>query len=466
MFNKKLKNVETISLEIIDMADTGQGVARHDNMVYFVDFAVLGDVVRAEVVRSKKNYRDAKPLELLEPSPFRKPTHRGLSDSIYGLSLEPLVYEKQIEIKEKKVYSEVLKALGYRNLSGDYTSLDFKLNPIISLKAETRYRNKGVFPVRKQDGKIAIGSFARGSHRIVGSLDNIAMPKTYATILEKIISWAKDNRLKAYDEATHSGSIRFVTIRSNKQGEHLVVLTTRENYIPQMDTLIDELKAFGINISGLVKAYKPEKSNVSMGGKQTTLYGNSTITKSVGDSKFKLSPDSFFQVSTEGVEKLYGEVARMVRSVNAGKLWDIYCGVGSIGIYLAKHLDLKDVEIRGIESVESAVQNAIVNAEDNSVNATFECGRAEDILPTWTKKYASPDLIIVDPPRKGLHKTALEAIAQTGTKNILYVSCNPSTLARDLAILKQEGYKILELSPVDLFPMTMHVECIVLMSTR
>lgn len=463
MENNKKK--EYVTLEITDMADTGQGIARKDDVVYFVNCALIGDIVEAKIIKSKKNYRVSEAMKISSPSPFRKAGCTNLSEGVYGLSLKDLTYKKQLEIKEKKVRMELFKSLGYKEKVNELNNFDFKINPIIGLEQETRYRNKGVFPVREQNGKMSIGSFERASHNIIDNLDNISMPESYFTILNIIKSWAEKNSLKAYNEISDKGNLKFITIRSNFEGEHLVILSLRENKLPDVEELVLSLQNEKINVLGVIKSYKPEKSNTPMGGKNYSLFGKDFIYQSIGISKFKISPESFFQVSTEGSEKLYAEILRMIKHLSIDELWDIYCGVGSIGIFLANHLNNEDLGIKGLESVETAVEMAKLNAEINGLkNIEFQLGKAEKLLPGWIKKYNTPDVIIVDPPRKGLDRDALDAVIQANSKHILYVSCNPSTLARDLKIITDNGYKIIELTPVDLFPMTMHVECVVLLS--
>lgn len=456
----KVSSGNRIILKATDMADSAQAVAKLDSVVYFVDGAVLGDLIEAEVYLVKKNYRVARAEKLIEASPARKIQYRDLIIPPYGLSLLPLEYSSQLEIKTKRLERSLGK------------SFDAQINPIIALNSEMRYRNKAVFPVRFQSGRIAVGSFERGSHKIVRALDNPAMPETYAKILEIIITWAEANKISAYDENRHRGVLKFVNIRSNSKGEHMLVLVLNEDDIKDIDNLVSELKAAKINLTSLIKSVNPRKSNVAVGGINTCLYGSSNFVMYLDESKFILSPDSFFQVCTEGANLLYQEIVRMADLKSDAVVWDIFCGVGSIGIYLANKLKEQfAINVAGIEVLDSAIKMAEKNVLLNGLRAenfVFEAGKAEDLLPKWTRNRPKPDLVIVDPPRKGVYKKALEAIISTNVEKIIYVSCNPATLARDLIILSEAGYMPLELSPVDMFPMTMHVEsvCLLIRTSR
>ncbi len=459
-------------LDLVDMNDSGQGIAKKDGIVYFVNGGVIGDRIECEIQLVKKNYKVAKALHLIKPSEWRKTDFKDTLEMPYGLSLQALNYDKQLEFKEKNLYKTLDKIAGIEIE---------KRNPIIGLDGENRYRNKGVFPVRDDNGKIKIGAFERGSHTIIEVLDNVAMPESYALILSEIKKIAREFKISAYHELRHSGGLKFITIRSNPDGEHLIVLHFNEDELKNKkisddftEILVSELEKYNIKILGIVKAIQAKKSNFAGGGKLSLLYGKDYIYNRVGNAKFKLGVKSFFQVSTEGVEKLYGEVLRLASPIDFETVWDVYCGVGSIGLYLLsalKTMGLKEdnppVSLKGLEYVEEAIDFAKENAEINGIEKThFEAGKAEDLLPLWVKKYSTPDLIIVDPPRKGVDRKALEAIIETGVQHIIYVSCKPSTLARDLKILNEAGYKCVEVTPVDIFPMSMHCECVVRMEKK
>ncbi len=460
---------DLLTLEIIDMNESGQGVAKNSNTVYFVNKAVIGDLVEAEIVLTKKNYKVANAVNLIKASELRKPEFNDILDMPYGLSLQALKYTHQLTYKENKVYKTIAKIANI-----DIT----KKNQIIGLEAETRYRNKGVFPIRDDNGEIKIGAFERASHNIIEVLDNVAMPQTYAFILEEVKNLAQKYKLSAYNELRHKGALKFISVRSNNIGEHLIILHLNDDELADdnkqlalTDDLLKRLNKHDINVIGIVKNVNSQKTNFAGGGKLSTLYGKSYIYNSIEETTFKLGVNSFFQVSTEGVQKLYNEVIRMANLVEFESLWDVYCGVGSIGIYLAKKLSLQKpaskIRLKGLEYVEEAITFAKENAELNDIkNTHFKAGKAEDVLPLWQKKYSTPDLIIVDPPRKGVDKKALDAIIKTSVKHIIYVSCKVSTLARDLKILSDAGYKCLEFTPVDIFPMSMHSECVVLLQMK
>lgn len=458
---------ERITLDIVDMNESGQGVAKQGGIVHFVNGAILGDKVEAEIALAKKNYKVANAVRILEASEQRKPGYSGVLDSPYGLSLQAMKYEKQLEYKERLLFSTIDKLAGIEIA---------KKNAIIGLSREERYRNKGVFPIREDGGIIKIGAFERASHKIVEVLDNPAMPESYAVILTEVKALAEELGISAYNEGAHRGALKFILIRSNAKGEHLIASVLHEDEPAKrgiesafQNALLDKLREKGIPVSGLLKIVDTKRSNVALGGSSTVLSGEAELHQKIEEVEFKLGIHSFFQVSTEGVEKLYNEVFRVATHTNPRSVWDIYCGVGSIGIYLAKKWRDGNLsagaDLRGLEMIPEAIEYAKENARINGIqNAYFERGKAEDLLASWVRQYASPDLIILDPPRKGVEKSALDAVTSTGVKHILYVSCKPSTLARDLKILCEAGYRCLEITPVDLFPMSMHVETVCLLS--
>lgn len=458
---------ERIKLEIEDMNESGQGIAKREGMVYFVNGAVLGDFVESEITLKKKNYMIADAKKLLRPSPKRKKEYRKLLEMPYGLSLQSIKYEEQLVFKEKNLYRTLDKIAGIPI---------YKKNRILGLSSETRYRNKGVFPVRDEGGKIKIGAFERASHSIVEVLDNPAMPESYAEILQAVKEICNNMGISAYDEARHIGALKFIIIRSNAARQHLIALVFREDTLRDKSSesrfVGDFLRAMeekGISVEGLIKILDSKKTNFALGGKSRLLYGKDRLEQRIEDAVFQLSINAFFQVSEEGVRTLYREVFRLAELHGNEQIWDIYCGVGSIGIYLLKQYTLEDpasmLRLRGLEYVKEACENAEENAFLNGISgAYFEAGKAEELLPSWVDRFSKPDLIILDPPRKGVDEKALRAVIQTGVSKIVYVSCKASTLARDLKLLYEAGYECLETSPVDLFPMSMHTECIALLS--
>ncbi len=472
--DKSLLN-KNIVLEIIDMNDSGQGVAKKDGIVYFVNGAVIGDIVKTKIVLIKKNYSIARAIKLISPSSMRKDEFIDILEIPYGLSLRPLKYEHQLEYKEKHAYTTIDKI----------AKVDIeKKNSIIGLKTEERYRNKGVFPIRNVGGDIKIGAFERASHDIVEIIDNVAMPESYSVILSETKELMQKFNISAYSELKHIGGMKFVTIRSNHLGEHLIILSFNDDELQSKSCesefaieLKKNLEKKNIRVIGIIKSIKKSKSNSPSGGILSTIDGQDYINNKIAETEFKLGSESFFQVSTEGVEKLYGEVFILAKAniidkldKNSIDIWDIYCGVGSIGIYLAKMINEnknKNISLKGLEFIQEATDYAKENAKINDIeNTHFECGKAENLLPKWVDKFDSPDIIIVDPPRKGLDKNAIDSIIKTGVKNIIYLSCKVSTLARDLKIFNDAGYEIEETTPVDLFPMSMHCEVIAILSKK
>lgn len=451
-----------LKLTIEDMADTGQGVARFDGMVCFVDKGIVGDEVLAKIIEKKKNYYVCEAVDLIKPSEFRDEGFTELVRAPFGLDLMPLCYDAENQLKANKVRAELAKALGTK-------FDDARLNPIIYADNRYRYRNKGVFPFRYVNGRNVCGSFERLSHNIKDDYDNLSMPESFAVILEEIMKWLDRASFNCYDEARHCGTLRYVTIRQNYEGEHLLLLTLKEDRLPEMRELSLELENRGIKIAGILKTVKEERGNTPFGKSISLLYGSERLIDKIGDVSFSLSVNSFFQVSRDGCEKLYDEVYRFAGLESIDNLMDVYCGVGSIGIYLlSKHKnssDLKIPKLWALESIEEAVKDARLNAALNNIgDARFEYGYAENVLNKHLSTAKCPDLIIVDPPRKGLEKSVIDALIKAAPAKIIYVSCKVSTLARDLKILCDSKYKLEEVSPVNLFPLTMHVETIALLS--
>lgn len=511
-----------LKLRIEDMADTGQGIARVDGLVHFVSAGLPGDVVLAKRIEKKRNYCVCEALELLEPSELRTEEHKELFFPPFGLDLMPLDEAAELGLKEAKVRMELTKALG--NLD------ELRFNPIIGMSQRMRYRNKAVFPFRFVRERNICGAFERLSHFIVEDVDNPSMPESFASINAVLLDWLNQAGLKCYDEAAHRGTLRYVTIRSNEEGEHLILLTVKEDVLPSVSHLIKLLEAKEIKIKGILKTVKEERGNTPYGSGVELLYGEERLEDRVGDVRFSLSVNSFFQVSREGCEKLYDEVYRLADLDRVADLWDVYCGVGSIGLYLlAKHRSASagppsftspdsgtvssaidsqpapfcssgntavsivgpvtltesskttaitvpvpaapgadsPIELWGLEAVEEAVKDAALNAQLNGIeNAQFEYGLAEKALARRFKSHKAPDLLIVDPPRKGLERSAVDAIIKAAPERIIYVSCKVSTLARDLKLFTEAGYKLIEVTPVNLFPMTMHVETVCLLSRK
>lgn len=541
-----------LKLRIEDVADTGQGLARVDGFVHFVSSGLPGDVILAELVEKKKNYAVCKTLELLEPSDLRRDEHRFLLQPPFGLDLMPLREEVELELKEKKVRTELAKALGP-------ALEEARFNPIIGMEERSRYRNKAVFPFRYVAGRNVCGAFERLSHNIVEVGDNPSMPLSFARINEVLIAWMGGAGLKCYDEAAHRGTLRYATLRVNDRGEHLILLTVKEDGLPDVADLVQRLEAAGVSVKGLLKTVKEERGNTPYGRKVELLYGSDRLEDRVGDARFSLSVKSFFQVSREGCEKLYNEVYRLSDLDSVRSLWDVYCGVGSIGLYLltkhraasssancgacaaphaeadadsfashaeagsciphteagscgpaptctpppasatsteshepalspafARSIDSQQasasgltspvscaaepcgtapIQLWGLEAVEEAVKDASLNAALNGIpHAEFAYGLAEKALAMRFKSHRAPDLLIVDPPRKGLERSAVDAIMKAAPERIIYVSCKVSTLARDLKLFTEAGYELREVTPVNLFPMTMHVETVALLT--
>ncbi len=441
-------------LQIIDMNDNGQGVAKQHEMVYFVDGAVLGDVVNAEVVLSKKNYAVAKVLDFVTKSPLRK---NNLADYDYheiGMSLYPLRYDEEIKLKENKVLNDLKKA---RIESSPV------VNALVHAAEIERYRNKGVFPISGQQYDLKIGVYKRNAHIVKEYDDYPLMPVGFKVVIETIKEFFNSIGIKPYDEQSDKGVLRHLVIRENLENGYMIGLVARKEFQFEIASLVEKLSQNGIKVVSLSLNINDKRGNAIIGRQTTLLYGSDYIEDYIGYKKYRLQLESFFQVNKFATVKLYEVVKSMAQGKKGKVLWDLYCGAGTIGIYLADYFD----KIMGVEIVKPAIINARQNAEINGVtDFYFEAGKAEVVTKKWCEKYGRPDLVVLDPPRKGVDKTLLDTLADLAVADIIYVSCKPSTLMRDVKILEGHGYEAVEITPCDLFPGTMHVECVVLLSRK
>lgn len=436
---------DIVEILITGMTDDGSGVGRAENTVVFVPYALMGEVVRAIIIKVGKSYCAGKLLEVIKPSKERQ---KADCDCFYfcgGCSYRNVSYKEELSYKENCV-RDCIERIG---------KIKTNVLPIIGGSRE-EYRNKAQFPVTNEGA----GLYARRSHRIIDTDECKIQNKEAQIILRAVKEFMKETGVSGYNEAEDAGVIRNVYTRTGG-GKTLVCIVTRTEEIPHCTGLIEKIKATNVPLWGILQNVNPSKTNVILGKKMKTLFGSDFMIDNIGSRKFKISPFSFYQVNPKQTKVLYDTVKNFLGNTKNEVVWDIYCGIGTIGQYAA--FDAK--MLVGIEIIPEAVKNAEENAKLNKIkNYKYYAGAAEALAPKLVKSGLAPAAVILDPPRKGCEKKLLDATAAVSPKKIVYVSCKPSTLARDLAYLEEKGYKTELVRPVDMFPATPHVECVVLLT--
>lgn len=463
---------------ISDLTNEGEGVGKGDDgFTFFIHGAIPGDRVKASVTKLKKTYGYARIVEILEPSRDRVMPICPVAGKCGGCSLLHMSYESELRFKENKVKAAIERIGGFPEGSFEFEPIigffsNEHLNVPSSAKSESEnsnthpntsrpihYRNKAQFPVGKDsDGNIVTGFYAGRSHRIIPIEDCMIEHEVTGEILLAVKAYMEKNHVTSYDETTGRGLIRHVMVRVGfATGEVGVCLVINGDKVPAQDELISEIKK-AICLTSLSLNINKENTNVIMGRKLITIFGNDYITDEINGIKFHISPMSFYQVNHTGVEKLYGKALEFSGLTGTETVWDLYCGIGTISLFLAK----KAKKVYGVEIVPEAIENAKENALLNGfTNVDFEVGAAEDIAP----KLPKPDVIVVDPPRKGCDEKLLQTILKYEPEKIVYVSCDPATLARDLKILcENRSFKLEKVQPVDMFSGSVHVETVCLLS--
>lgn len=434
-------------LNIEDLTQSGEGVGHAEGMTVFVDDAVPGDVVDVDVFLVKKNYQKGRVARFSEKSTLRTDPPCGYFGRCGGCAWMDLSYEAQLARKEKVVADALERIGGFKDLA---------VLPIIGMDKPWRYRNKAQFKVSPQ----GLGYFAKGTHDVVALEDCLTQPESCRDLIRAVTEFARDNKLTYYNEKTGQGILRGVTQRTNEAGDSMVILVVNDTTIAYRDALVEKIRAEMPGVTSIFANVHTGKSNKVMGEKNIHLYGEMYLTERLCGLKFRISPASFFQINTKQTEVLYGVVKEFAASAPEDVILDLYCGAGTIGLSLAEEAG----RIYGVESVSAAVADARINAQINDIdNAVFIPGKAEYEIDALLESGINPDTVIVDPPRKGCDPELLGAIMAADVPKLVYVSCNPATLARDLKILG-ESYQAERVQPVDLFPQTGHVECVCLLT--
>lgn len=445
---------DIVTLEIVDCGTDGEGIGKADGFTVFVKDAVIGDTVTAKIMKAKKNYGYGRLMEILKPSPYRVKPVCPSARQCGGCQLQAVSYEEQKVFKEKKLR-------GHLERIGGFT--DLPMEPLIGMDEPYHYRNKAQFPVgRNKEGRIITGFYAGRTHAIIENRDcALGIPQN-KDVLDRVIAHMEKYNIAPYDEATGRGLVRHIFVRYGFfTGELMVCLIINGQDIPHQKELIEKL----CKISGMTSIslnINKKWSNVILGDKVKTIWGHEYITDKIGDISYEISPLSFFQVNPKQTWKLYSKALEYADLHGEETVWDLYCGIGTISLFLAQ----KAKFVRGVEIVPAAIEDAKRNAQINNIeNVEFFVGKAEEVLPReYEKNGVYADVIVVDPPRKGCDEMLLKTILKMQPKRVVYVSCDSATLARDLRFLCDNGYELKKVCGVDQFPQTVHVETVVLMS--
>lgn len=438
-------------MEISGLGHSGEGIGKIDGFTVFVENAIPGDVIRTKITVLKKNYGVGELLEILKPSANRVTPKCGIAGICGGCQIMHMDYEQQLRTKRNTVV-EALKRIG---------KIDAVVHPTLGMDNPYEYRNKAQFPVGILDGKSILGFYKKGSHEIVDTEYCHIQAPINTKIVQVIKKYIDDFDVAVYDEKEHSGLIRHVVTKVGfATGEVMVIVVTNGKELPYKDKLIEMLKENVEGLKSVVQNINMKNTNVIFGDTTFTLYGEDQIVDYIGDLKFNISARSFYQVNPAQTKVLYEKALEYADLTGNERVFDIYCGIGTISLFLAK----KAKEVHGIEIIDAAIEDARENARINHLtNTKFYVGKAEDVVPKLYKSGLVADVVVVDPPRKGCEESVLETIVNMAPKRVVYVSCNPATLARDLAYLDEKGYKTVEVQPVDMFSHSSHVESIILM---
>ncbi|WNQ12198.1 23S rRNA (uracil(1939)-C(5))-methyltransferase RlmD [Paenibacillus aurantius] len=518
-----VKKNEDYEADIIGLGHDGEGVGRVNGFTLFIHGALPGERVRVKVVKLKKQYGYGKLLEVLEASPDRSAPPCPIYSQCGGCQLQHLSYEAQLKWKRQSVIdslerigklvvccsgrgADVLvgeadlvggsedaeaggeedragktagktdgEAAGPRarehsvsvevtgaGVNGDPSERGIVVHPTIGMDEPWRYRNKAQVPFGWAEGGLVGGFYAQGSHRIVDMDSCLIQHEANDDVVRKVKEIGRKLGITAYDEASHEGLLRHVVVKFGfRTGDVMVVLVTNGNKVPHLDEWVREIREAVPGVKSICHNVNTKRTNVIFGDSTTVLWGDEFIYDYIGDVKFAISARSFYQVNPVQTEVLYRTALDYAALTGSENVIDAYCGIGTISLFLARHAK----QVRGVEIVAEAIADARRNAALNGIaNVDFAVGKAEEVIPAWrAEEGLAPDIIVVDPPRKGCDPALLETIIEMQPRRVVYVSCNPATLARDLRVLEDGGYRTVEVQPVDMFPHTVHVESVALL---
>ena len=492
---------QLLTTEIIDISTEGEGIGKVNGYPFFIKDTIIGDQVELRAIKLKKNYGYGRLEKVITPSPFRVTPSCCFHRQCGGCQIQAMSYEQQLAFKHNKVRNNLLRIGGFGP-----EELDRIMEPIVGMEGPFRYRNKAQYPIgMDKEGNPVAGFYAGRTHSIIANTECLLGVDENRTILEAILQYMKEYRISAYEEASGKGLVRHVLIRKGfTSGEIMVCLVinpehmegrireknSKREWLPHQKELIERLAAIR-GMTSISVSINCEKTNVIMGTEIHTLWGKERITDTIfvrdvdncfartGDGiAFSISPLSFYQVNPVQTEKLYSLALSYAGLSGKESVWDLYCGIGTISLFLSG----KASKVYGVEVVPQAIEDAKQNAANNGItNAEFFVGKAEEVLPEFYGRKDAvshsagsaeqgregmlhPDVIVVDPPRKGCDEMCLDTMLKMSPDRIVYVSCDSATLARDLRILCDGGYELKRIRPVDMFPQTVHVETVVLLS--
>ena len=466
----ELKKDDCVTLHIEDIGTGGEGIGKADGFTFFVKDAIVGDVIEAKIMKLKKNYGYARLMKVLTPSKDRVEPKCPVARQCGGCQIQEMRYEAQLAFKQKMVQNNLERIGGLS---------DFEMYPVIGMETPYAYRNKAQFPVGEdKDGNIVIGFYAGRTHHIVEQTDCCIGAPENGEVLRKVKAYMQKNQIRPYNEEHHSGIVRHILIRTGYHTKEimvcLIVNAAKASCLKNAEQLTESLREMDGMTSVMVN-FNTEKTNVILGKKSEVLWGQPYIEDFIGDVKYQISPQSFFQVNPMQTEKLYAKALEYAGLTGNETVWDLYCGIGTISLFLAKNAR----KVYGVEIVPQAIEDARNNAKRNGIdNAEFFVGKAEEVVPAFYEKALKqaqdseagksirPDVVVVDPPRKGCEEVLLETIVKMQPQRIVYVSCDSATLARDLKFLSANGYAVKKVQPVDQFGHSVHIETVVLLSHK
>lgn len=459
---------EMVTVTIEDIGVNGEGIGKVDGYTLFIKDAIIGDVVEAKIMKAKKNYGYARLMKILTPSEDRMETPVcPMARKCGGCQIQEMKYDRQLKFKEEKVRGNLIR-IGEvpEELLAQTMEPITGMEPSEGQEQPFHYRNKAQFPIgTDKDGNVIAGFYAGRTHSIIPNTDCALGVEVNEEILTCILKFMEEYQIPAYDEERHKGLVRHVLIRYGfTTKEIMVCLVINGNKLPHSEILTERLAAID-GMTSITLSINKEKTNVIMGNMIKPLWGQTYITDYIGDVKYQISPLSFYQVNPVQTEKLYGLALEYAGLTGNETVWDLYCGIGTISLFLAKNAK----QVYGVEIVPQAIEDAKNNAKINGIqNAEFYVGKAEEVLPGYYKEYAREhggetahaDVIVVDPPRKGCEESLLRTMVDMQPEKIVYVSCDSATLARDVKFLRGNGYEIQRVRAVDQFPHTVHVEVV------
>lgn len=463
---------DVVTVTIEDMGMDGEGIGKADGYTLFIKDTVIGDLVKAKIMKAKKNYAYARLEKVLKPSPFRVKPLCNYARVCGGCQLQAMSYEEQLRFKERKIFRDLVHIGGFSE-----EKVREVMEPMAGMENPFYYRNKAQYPIgTNKEGKTVAGFYAGRTHSIIANTDCKLGLTINGKILEAVLSFMEQNHVTAYDETLHKGLVRHVLIRCGFATKEIMVCPVINGKdFPGAKEFVDCLLRLDLKeketgreeetdwrITSICISSNTRDTNVIMGDGFEVLYGKGYITDYIGDVAFRISPLSFYQVNPAQTKRLYETALEYANLSGSETVWDLYCGIGTISLFLAK----KAGKVYGVEIIPQAVENARENAVINKIgNVEFFVGKAEEVLPEkYEKEQIKADVIVVDPPRKGCDEKCLNTIVRMQPEQIVYVSCDPATLARDLKYLEENGYELRRVRGVDQFGQTVHVETVCLLS--